>query len=487
MPIQPGQIVGDYLVLEPLGAGGTGRVFKVEHLVTKRLEAMKLLLAGEAATSEQVQRFEREIRLQATLRHPNIAPVFNAFFHEGCLFMVMELLDGASLESLISGGMLPPNRVLRIIRQVLSALDHAHCRGVLHRDISTANIMIGVNDEVKLTDFGLAIHREEVRLTVSGTPVGSYYYMSPEQVRGKEALDSRTDLYSCGAVLYELATGQKPFAHADAFSLMEAHTQQDPRRPRDLQPAIPVVLEDAIRRAMAKDRSQRFSSAAEFLAALNAVGATTPVPARGHERPWLALTASLVIVLATVAGALWLARSNPESAPTAAVSAVPDTAVVAPAEAPPVLPLFPAAESALPEAVVRSSAKPVAKPKVATKVRDRAEPSVPSRPRVLLANKETETALPPTAAVKEEPVSPESAATPAPSSHAAVPLPPQGTEPASAEKQEPAARRPSRWGRLRVLNPARIFQRGETSGKAEKPGNADKPVKEVQPSPLRQP
>lgn len=480
MPIHPGQIVGDYLVLEPLGAGGTGRVFKVEHLVTKRLEAMKLLLAGEAATSEQVQRFEREIRLQATLRHPNIAPVYNAFFHEGCLFLVMELLEGASLESLIQTGTLPPNRALRMIRQVLSALDHAHSRGVLHRDISTANIMIGANDEVKLTDFGLAIHREEVRLTASGTPVGSYYYMSPEQVRGAGALDQRTDLYSCGAVLYELATGQKPFAHADAFSLMEAHTQHEPKRPRDLQPAIPVALEDVIRQAMAKDRGQRFSSAAEFLAALDAVGTVAPVSARGLDRPGLAFAASLLVVLATAATAVWLARPDPERPPSVAASTATDTPDVAPVESPPLLPLFPVAESALPEPAVRRAAKPAGKPKLAVKAQDRAAPGVALRPRVLLANRDAETPLPPTGEATPEPAPPEPAATPIPTSQT-VPAPATATaESASAGNQDAGPRRPSRWGRLRVLNPARIFQRGD-------PGKAEKPVKEVQPSPLRQP
>jgi serine/threonine-protein kinase len=465
MQLQPGQIVGEYRVLEPLGSGGTGRVFKVEHLVTKRQEAMKLLLAGGAATPEQVQRFEREIRLQATLRHPNIAPVYNAFFHNQCLFMVMELLEGTSLERLIEGGMLPLDRALSIMQQVLSALDHAHSRGVLHRDISTANIMVGARDEVKLTDFGLAIHREDVRITASGTPVGSYYYMSPEQVRGREGLDPRTDLYSCGAVLYEMVTGRKPFMYADAFSLMEAHTQEEPLPPRQLQPSLPPALETVILRAMAKDRTVRYATAAEFLEALSHACAVGQKPAKA-DRPWLAFAASVGVVLITVSAALWFARlptnAGPAAAPASSAIATP-VATVSPTmeDAPPPMPALPQVESALPEPEAKpqairpvrtaqaKAAHPASKPQATAKLvpvirePDMPLPGVEEPPRTIQAP-----------VVQPAPVQP-------------APPPPAVADSQDPTPGEPAVRRPGRFGRLRVLNPARIFQRGSANPPAK--------------------
>lgn len=480
MQLQPGQIVGEYRILEPLGAGGTGRVYKVEHLVTKRLEAMKLLLAGEAATAEQVQRFEREIRLQATLRHPNIAPVYNAFFHEKCLFLVMELLEGESLEKLLERGTLPQARALYITEQVLRALDHAHSRGVLHRDISTANIMIGAEDEVKLTDFGLAIHREDARVTASGTPVGSYYYMSPEQVRGREALDPRTDLYSCGAVLYELATGRRPFEHGDAYSLMEAHAHHEPVAPRALQPGLSVELEAVIQKAMAKDRNQRYSGASEFLTALKAALAAAPSvpPPPVANRPWVAFAASSAVVLVTVVIAVWLARPAAEEEPVRRFHAGPDpepAAVVS--EAPPPMPALPVTDSVLPEPLPRARA--------GNQVRAAVKPAVaPPAPipaaRVLNAVREPATPVPPTEDLPKT--------MPVPIVKRELPQqPPAQPAPLTAEKSpapEPVVRRPGRWGRLRALNPARIFLRGGQEQPASKEGKAPA---EASQAPLRQP
>jgi eukaryotic-like serine/threonine-protein kinase len=266
-----GDTVGTYKIVAAIGAGGMGEVFRVEHVVTNRVEAMKILAAATSSSPEQDQRFLREIQLQASLSHPNIAAVHNAFWDNGHLVMIMELIQGASLRTLLEGGRIPLTTAIDYACQALAALDYAHAHGVVHRDISPANMIITEEGILKLTDFGLAKSLKDIRLTQTGALVGSLYYTSPEQVRGESNLDARSDIYSVGAVLYEMATGIKLFTSANPFTLMLAHVEQPPRRPSEVDPALPEAVDETLLKALEKDPEQRFQSAGVFRCALESV------------------------------------------------------------------------------------------------------------------------------------------------------------------------------------------------------------------------
>lgn len=264
-----GESVGHYEIVEELGAGASGRVLKVQHLITRRREAMKILVDNKPDSPEQAQRFLREIRLQASLDHPNIAAVHNAFWLEDDLVMIMELIDGHPLAALLENRRFSMEQSLTIIRQVLLALSFAHKNGVVHRDVSPANIVVSANGKVKLTDFGLAKGSTDPSLTEMGGMYGSPFYVSPEQVRGAASVDHRSDIYSTAIVLYELLTGTRPFIAASSFLLMQAHVQQVPEPPIFRNNAIPQYLNAAILKAMAKHPDDRFQSSEEFLAAID--------------------------------------------------------------------------------------------------------------------------------------------------------------------------------------------------------------------------
>ncbi len=233
-------------------------MYRVEHTLTRRQDAMKVLAGGRQAAGGQAQRFLREIQLQASLNHPNIAAVHHAFWVDDDLVMIMELVEGATLQSMLQAGRLPLASALNYATQVLVALQYAHEHGVVHRDVTPANILIAPGGVVKLTDFGLAKAPRDMRLSQSGAVTGSLYYMSPEQVRGSAALDERTDIYSLGAVLYEMSTGKRPFDAGDPFSLMLAHVQQAPRSPLQIDPDLPPALDQILLTALAKEPDRRF-------------------------------------------------------------------------------------------------------------------------------------------------------------------------------------------------------------------------------------
>ncbi len=293
---RPGESVGDYRIVEPLGHGAAGRVFKVEHEITRRVEAMKVLMSGRPDQQEMAQRFLREIQVQARLDHPNIASVLNAMWVDDDLVMVMELVDGEALSQKLERGRLPLDEALGYARQTLAALEYAHARKVIHRDISTANIIVTTGGAVKLTDFGLARMEQDTRLTQNGVAVGSLHYMSPEAVKAKDQPDARSDIYSVGAVLYELATGRKVFDGDSVFTLMVAQVQQRPKPPVEVDPSLPKALSDAILKALEKDPARRFRSAGEFKEALERVtiaaafpaapSAVRPAASGAPERTW---------------------------------------------------------------------------------------------------------------------------------------------------------------------------------------------------------
>lgn len=271
MRFQVGDTVGTYRIITKLGSGGMGEVFQVEHLVTKRVEALKILIGEAASTPDQVQRFLREIQLQAGLSHPNIAEVHHAFRENGHLVMIMELIRGRSLRSLLEGGRLRLRQSVDYACQALAALDYAHGHGVVHRDISPSNMIVTEDGTLKLTDFGLAKSVSDLRLTQSGSVMGSLYYTSPEQVRGRTEADARSDIYSLAAVLYEMATGLKPFWSDNPFTLMLAHVEQTPRRPREVDDSLPAALDEILMTALEKNPKKRFQSAALFRQALESL------------------------------------------------------------------------------------------------------------------------------------------------------------------------------------------------------------------------
>ena len=261
MTLQIGDTVGTYRIVARIGSGGIGEVFQVEHLVTKRVEALKILTGEAASTPERTQRFLREIQLQAGLSHPNIAAVHNAFRENGHLVMIMELIQGRSLRSLLETGRLPLCQSLDYASQALTALEFAHGHGVVHRDVSPSNMIVTQDGTLKLTDFGLAKSVSDLRLTLTGTLIGSLYYTSPEQVRGSTEPDARSDIYSMGAVLYEMATGVKPFSSDNPFTLMLAHVEETPRRPSDVDRSVPRALDEVLMTALEKDPQKRFQTA----------------------------------------------------------------------------------------------------------------------------------------------------------------------------------------------------------------------------------
>lgn len=265
--MKPNDRIGDYEILSELGRGGMGRVYKVRNMISDRVEAMKILLPDLAGRQELVARFLREIKLVASLDHPNIGALRTALTLDGQLVMIMEYVEGTSLAERLENGPLPVAEVLTYAGQALQALSHAHKHGVVHRDIKPANLMITPEGVLKVMDFGIAFSGSEHKLTSTGTTLGSLAYMSPEQVRG-EAADLRSDLYSLGISLYEMVTGQRPFKADSDYAIMAAHVKEVPRPPVEWQPGLPASLNSIILLAIAKEKEGRFQSADAFRNAL---------------------------------------------------------------------------------------------------------------------------------------------------------------------------------------------------------------------------
>lgn len=276
MNLKTGDRIGDYEILGVLGAGGMGSVYKVRNVISDRVEALKVLLPNLAEHQDLKDRFLREIKTSASLEHTNIAGLRTAFQSGDMLLMVMEFVEGETLDQRMKGGPLPIDEAVRYTAQVLDALEYAHSRGVVHRDIKPQNVMITSRGTAKLLDFGIAKASSDKQLTMTGTTLGSLYYMSPEQIRG-EHVDARADLYSLGITLYEIVTGKRPFGGDSGFAIMAEHLQKQPVPPVELDPRVPPALNSVILRSLAKSASDRYQDAAEFRAALRnvAFGPTT--------------------------------------------------------------------------------------------------------------------------------------------------------------------------------------------------------------------
>jgi serine/threonine-protein kinase len=265
-----GDTVGGYEIVGVLGSGGMGEVYRVRNVISDRVDAMKVLLASLQRDQDFATRFLREIKVQARLVHPNIAQLYTAFEHQGNLMMILELVDGMSLLDMLQHGRLPLLSAVDYASQALTALSYAHAQDVIHRDIKPGNIMVTRAGAVKLMDFGIAKAATDRSLTVTGSLIGSLYYMSPEQVRA-EAIDRRSDLYSVGVVLYQMATGRKPFEGDSEYSIMRAQVEHAPPPPSAIDVTVPEELSGVIVRALAKNPAERFQTGEEFREALQPV------------------------------------------------------------------------------------------------------------------------------------------------------------------------------------------------------------------------
>ena len=215
----PGTRIGSYEIVDALGDGGMCQVFRVRHLISDRVEAMKVLLSASSSNQDMLDRFTLEIRVLAGLNHPNIAALHTAFRHDNQLVMIMEYVDGQDLRRCLQTG-ITLGQAVAYTRQVLMALDYAHSQSVIHRDIKPSNIMLTLDGRVKMLDFGIALATPDPRLTMTGAVVCSMHYIPPEQIYG-EPPDERSDLYAIGVTLYEMITGRLPIL-VSSFAPMPA-------------------------------------------------------------------------------------------------------------------------------------------------------------------------------------------------------------------------------------------------------------------------
>jgi serine/threonine protein kinase len=268
----PGRMVSHYRILSRLGGGGMGDVYKAEDTKLGRLVALKFLRGGPVSDPQTIERFFREARNASALNHPNICSIYAIDEFEGEPFITMELLEGQTLRDRISAGPLSIDELLDFAVQIADGLDAAHSRTIVHRDLKPANLFITTGNWVKLLDFGLAkllpaASIDSGGLTNSGVAIGTVAYMSPEQARA-EPLDARTDLFSFGAVLYEMATGRPAFDGASVAVIFHAILSQAPTPVSKLRPDLPPEFEQIIGKALEKDRDQRYQHAADLRADL---------------------------------------------------------------------------------------------------------------------------------------------------------------------------------------------------------------------------
>ena len=304
MPDDPriGTVLGGYRIEAGIGRGGMGVVYRAEQVRLQRQVAIKLIAPELSEDPAFRERFERESRLAASIDHPNVVPVHEAGEADGVLFISMRYVDGTDLRSLLATeGRLEPGRVAEIVAQVAAALDAAHARGLVHRDVKPANVLLasaGGREYAYLTDFGLTKHTSSLGgLTKTGEWVGTLDYVAPEQIQGG-GLDARTDVYALGCVLHQALTGQVPYVRDSDVAKMYAHLNEPPPSARAVVPGLPPELDEVIARAMAKDPEERYPSAGDLGRAAHAA-AQRLVPAepersvaRGEAAPTTALAAA---------------------------------------------------------------------------------------------------------------------------------------------------------------------------------------------------
>jgi serine/threonine protein kinase len=269
MMLQEGQNLGPYRIIAQLGQGGMATVFKAYHARLDRFVAIKMMHQAFLEDTAFLARFEREAQIVARLEHSHIVPVYDFSDFNGQPYLVMKFVEGHTLKALLSKGPLPLSEILRIMTAVGDALDYAHTQGVLHRDIKPSNIMVDVNNVPHLTDFGLARIAQAGESTLSQDMLlGTPHYISPEQAMGRKDLDSQTDLYSLGVILYELIVGRVPFSADTPYAIIHDHIYRPLPLPSSVNPEIPSAVENVLLKALAKEPSDRYETAARLVGTL---------------------------------------------------------------------------------------------------------------------------------------------------------------------------------------------------------------------------
>ncbi|MFC2030241.1 serine/threonine-protein kinase, partial [Chloroflexota bacterium] len=352
-----GRTLGSYQILEEIGRGGMAQVYRAYQPSLNRNVAVKVLPPQLAIDRKFVDRFVREARAAASLRHPHIVIIHDVGEQDGLYYMVMEYLTGQTLRQLIrKEGSLPPARVTSIMDQLASALDYAHRNGFIHRDVKPSNIFVGEGDRVTLTDFGIAKAASEAQqLTREGTLMGTPEYMSPEQAEGR-TVDYRSDLYALGVVLYHMLTGRVPFRRTTPAATLHAVIYEPPPPPRQIQPSVPVAVESVVLKSVAKSPGERYQRGTDLAGALQAAYARKPqkgvaapppppiapvqrvVPATPPARrrsPVVWIMAAIAVLLLLVLGGLTLLLAGQEdetaseSATSGAIALVTQTEALA--------------------------------------------------------------------------------------------------------------------------------------------------------------